>query len=655
MELLKLFEKLSASAGAKQDDSIQATTSEDVEEANQDGMIQISPENLKDVLQAMAHLLAMAMFTQNGTSLNSSWGTAVLFDVLNDRVAGMDSSLNKAFPSLRTHIGEIQKMAFEIVDNAEAKADAILAQKRNEMNLQLEAIQACSLSVLGEEDLSSYGEEHDSGSGYDSEGDDLVPSKLFCEDVGEEVRSINDGQQASQMRSVARAGAVSSLDSPSTCERYAEAEELDNPDQGSAALSAIPSPNATVPPPLSEATVLAEDRDEVKDDELSQERLSSFLARIQDGEGIIAVETNLNQVARAAVERIFDPWQPQYKCLTVLANDVITVLTCNDKASKNLFLEHSGKADMAASNVIGLGTGVAWGDIAFEAARKASDKEIADLPDGITSFLEGAREAVSLLDNPRAKKLGTFVKLWDVEKFQLGNLVSLAIMQMALYKLTLEAVTSDKGSTLELRNNVEALWTKVLPGVDFDAAERLSVILTVLVRPGLNSTDETIFVLSCDVLLGTIKILTFKAGTETEHLEIQNAYNDSQSYTAAGKIVKSKKDYGSQPRERNRMVTLYFVHYVHDLLVRRKLSQVTTGKSLLSKLLITGPDRIRNAFDQSMFNMSKDVTKAQLTKIRDLLKAEKQERSNESKMLLIDSEEQINSLQNILQIAANDP
>ena len=99
------------------------------------------------------------------------------------------------------------------------------------------------------------------------------------------------------------------------------------------------------------------------------------------------------------------------------------------------------------------------------------------------------------------------------------------------------------------------------------------------------------------------------------------------------------------------MVTLYFVHYVHDLLVRRKLSQVTTGKSLLCKLLVTGPDRIRNAFSQSMFDMSTDVTTRQLTNIRDLLKADKHTKSNDSKVLLIDSMEQITSMQSIMEIA----
>ena len=476
------------------------------------------------------------------------------------------------------------------------------------------------------------------------------PSTLFRGDVGEEVRS-----QASRLLSVART--VSSPDSPSTCKRYAEAKELDNPerggdiahDQGSAALSTIPSPNATVPPPLS-SSVSAEDRDEVKDVELSQKRLSSFLARIQDGEGIIAVETNLNQVARAAVERIFDPRRPQYKLLPQVASALIKILFCNDKVNKFLSLEHSGKANAAAWDVIGLGVGVAWGDIASEVARKTSaKKESAESSEDITSFLEGARGAVSLLDNPM--KLENAAKLEVPDKFQLGNLVSLAVMQLALDELTLEQVTSNSKSGEKLRNDIEALWKEVLPGIDFNAGERLSVILTVVLRPGLNSTDETIFVLSCGALHATFKVMTFAAGSKTVHMKIQKAYNHSQSRTADGKIRKSNVDYFGQSKPRNRMVTLYFVHYAHDLLVRRKLSQETTGKSLLRKLLITGPDRIRNAFTTSMFDMSTDVTTTQLNNIRDLLKADKHSKSNKSKVLLIDSMEQITSMQSIVDIA----
>ena len=487
------------------------------------------------------------------------------------------------------------------------------------------------------------------------------PSALFGGDVGEEVRS-----QASRLPSVARA--VSSPDSPSTCERYAEAKELDNPerggdvdvadDQGNAASSTIPSPNATVPPPLS-SSVSAEDRDEVKDDEPSQESLlkdeekllSSLPAKIkEDGKGIIAVKTNLNQVVRVAVERIFDPRRPQYKLLPQVVSALIKILTCNDKVNNCLSLEHSGKANIAAGDVIGLGDGVAWGDIASEVARKTSAKKgSAELSEDITSFLEGARGAVSLLDNPM--KLEDAAKLGEPDKFQLGNLVTLAIMQLALDELTLEQVTSNSKSGEKLRNEIEALWKEVLPGIDFNAGERLSVILTVVLRPGLNSTDETIFFLSCGALYGTFKVMTFAAGSKTVHMKIQKAYNHSQSRTAGGKIRKSTVDYFGKSKPRNRMVTLYFIHYVHDLLVRMKLSQETTGKSLLRKLLITGPDRIRNAFTNTMFDMSTDVTTTQLTNIRDLLEADKHTKSKDSKILLIDSMEQITSMQSIMEIA----
>jgi hypothetical protein len=500
------------------------------------------------------------------------------------------------------------------------------------------------------------------------------PSALFRGDVGEEVRS-----QASRLPSLARA--VSSPDSPSTCERYAEAKELDNPerggdvdvadDQGNAASSTIPSPNATVPPPLS-SSVSAEDRDEVKDDEPSQESLlkdeekllSSLLARIQNGEGIIAVETHLNQVVGAAVERIFDPQQPQYNLLARLVSALITVLTCNDNANENLYLEHSGKADSADWNVIGLGVGVAWGDIASKVERKTSDKEgSVDLPENVASFLEDAREAVSLLDNPKKKKLETFVKFGNPEKFQLGNLVSLAMMQVVLDELTPRKVTSTSKKSQEWRADLEELWGKILPRTKFNEDESLSIILMIVLRPGLNSTDEEIFILSCVVMHGTIKMLTLRncVAPSVRPVFIE-AYKKSQSMTADGKIGKSSADYCGGDNElqsstRTRMVVLYFSKYAHDILVRRKLSdQETTGKNLLRNMLITGQESIRKAFSPSFSDIAKeetkkDMTDTQLEEIRKILGGKRQKKRDESRMLLIDCMEQITSMQNILEIA----
>ena len=140
------------------------------------------------------------------------------------------------------------------------------------------------------------------------------------------------------------------------------------------------------------------------------------------------------------------------------------------------------------------------------------------------------------------------------------------------------------------------------------------------------------------------------------------AYKNSQSMTADGKIGKSKVDYCGGDNElqsgaRTRMVIFYFANYAHDILVRLKLSdQETTGKNLLRNMLITGQESIRKAFSPSFSDITKEETKkdmaqTRLNEIRNILEAKKQEKRNESRMLLIDSVEQITSMQNILEIA----
>ena len=155
-------------------------------------------------------------------------------------------------------------------------------------------------------------------------------------------------------------------------------------------------------------------------------------------------------------------------------------------------------------------------------------------------------------------------------------------------------------------------------------------------------------------MLDTVKMLTLTAVTKAVREEVQGAYRNSQSRTAdGGRNEESGVDYCGgnselHSRARNRMVTIYCLEFVHDVLVRKKLSQETTRKSLFRKLLLTGQETIRLAFNHSVFNMKQDLQDKQLTKIRSLLE---KERAVGSRMLLIDSEEQITSMQNILAIA----
>lgn len=425
-------------------------------------------------------------------------------------------------------------------------------------------------------------------------------------------------------------------------------------DQGDA-VNSIPQ---HLPPRAAGDTAVVEDRMNallLKEDS----HLASLHTKLRENGDIIATEMQLNEVVLAALERIFDPQQPKYNLLPDLANSFIKALTCNDNVNKALSLEHKAISLERSKDVIGLSEGMTWGAIAFKVAEMTSENDgsgKADLPEHITSLLEDARTAVSKFDNTNTMKLENFAKFGMNDKIRLGILVSLAMMQVVLSELTIRQLSSDSRASLEWRKSVEELWKLVCPELEFNADVRLSEYFVAVVRPGLNSVVEEIFELSSDVTHATVKVLTLTKGTKAVREKVRGAYKKSQSRTADGRIDESSVDYCAGDGElhskaRNRMVTIYFLLFVLDVLMRKKLGQEMTRKSLLHKLLITGQDQIRLAFNQSVFNMKQDLRENQLANIRKLLEQKKRRKAIESRMLLIDSEEQITSMQNILAIA----
>ena len=225
------------SVGARQDKPTKREDAEEanqdgtnVEEANQDGTIQVSPDNRQAFKQSVSNIIVLHHLTKHGPQLAaaSSLGVDLLCEEMNGYVAGIDSSLYKAFPSLfheEELLDECQKLAMEMMAKSLAKADANRAQevesKANKENYSLSdedseaTIQSLSPSSLSEE-LNSYDE---------SEGDS-ASHRVFRKDIYDDtVGSISvDREHAVQ-------SSLSPLASPppgsiacSDCEQEAEAE-----------------------------------------------------------------------------------------------------------------------------------------------------------------------------------------------------------------------------------------------------------------------------------------------------------------------------------------------------------------------------------------------------------------------------------------------
>ncbi len=616
VSLSKILESIST--GTKQGETNQLLTSDEEEVSL----------NIKEVLSC---LISLASLTDSGPKLASVYGVESLLGEINGLVGGIEILLNKEFPSLRKHSLECKKKA-----NANDKCQNIL-MKMNEVSVMMH---------------SPHGEDLSSGYGLGEES-----SNELEEGSGDEEEEFDTSNGEEQLHTLS-SPSYSAVD----CEK--ECDEVDDQEGGAASRevdasqSATPSPNVNsiVPQPLPGDTAVdvVGDEDLMNDLLLNEESLlASLHTTLQEGGHIVAAETQLNQVLQVALERIFDPQHPQYNRLPDLTNSFIRIFFCNDRANKALSLEHKALSVERSEDVIGLSEGMTWGAIAFKVAETTSDNDgRADLPEHITSLLEDARAAVSKFDN--TMKLENFAKFGMNDKIRLGILVSLAMMQVVLSELTIRQLSSDSRAMLEWRNNVEELWKLVCPELEFNADVRLSDFFVAVVRPGLNSADEEIFELSSDVTHDTVKVLTLTKGTKA--VSFRGAYKKSQSRTADGGRNESSVDYCAGDGElhskaRNRMVTIYILLFVLDVLMRKKLGQETTRKSLLHKLLITGQDQIRLAFNQSVFNMKQDLGENQLAKIRNLLEQKKRRKAIESRMLLIDSEEQITSMQNILAIA----
>lgn len=562
-----------------------------------------------EIKEVLSSLISLAILTNSGPKLASVHGVESLLGGLNGLVGDIEALLIKEFPSLGKHNLECNKKANDKCQNILMKMDEASVTRQ-----------------------SPYGEDLSSGYGLGEES-----SNELEEGSGDEEEEFDTSSGEEQLHTLS-SPSYSAADCEKECDEVDDilggAASREVNDQGDA-VNSIPQ---HLPPRAAGDTAVVEVGDEDRMNALllkEDSHLASLHTKLRENGDIIATETQLNEVVLAALERIFGPQQPKYNLLPDLANSFIKAFMCNDNVNKALSLEHKAISLERSDDVIGLSEGMTWGAIAFKVAEMTSENDgsgRADLPEHITSLLEDARTAVSKFDNTNTMKLENFVKFGMNDKIRLGILVSLAMMQVVLSELTIRQLSSDSRASLEWRKSVEELWKLVCPELEFNADVRLSEYFVAVVRPGLNSAVEEIFELSSDVTHDTVKVLTLTKGTKAVREKVRGAYKKSQSRTADGRIDESSVDYCAGDGElhskaRNRMVTIYFLLFVLDVLMRKKLGQEMTRKSLLHKLLITGQDQIRLAFNQSVFNMKQDLRENQLANIRKLLEQKKRRKA----------------------------
>ena len=587
----------------------------------------------------------------------------VLTEHLTEHVSMLGQSMKKLLPP-PDNIGELRVRM--------AKMEKELSEKLRQAKLE----EASRIAL--EEDQDCHASDQVSETSYPSLSPRSNESERSCYDSEEECRVYFDGdneeilstsvEQQAVRSSLASSMASLPSDAPaySNRERCVEAEELDNvshsgregdiiaDEQRGAALSAaVASSNFNpVPPPLSEATVLAEDgdMDAVEEFLLKEEALlSKLLAKVREDEGMIAVKTSLLRLVEIALRCIFDPHQPQYNLLPELANAVIKALFCNDKMNKILVSYHSGKAEITQGDVLGLENGVTWGEIASEVERKISDEENrGKLPDAMESLLEDAKDALYQLD--KKATLENFLSVDMATKLLLGNVVGLAMIHTVVLELTLKMVCSNTEVSKKWIRDVKELWKLVRSGNDFNEDERLSDLLMNVIRPGLNSTVQETFELSLSVKKGLLKILTTETGSKAVKDEVEGAYKTGCSTTTEGSINRSNAGYSVAKRMRNRLVYMYFYHFAHDVMVQKRLNGETTETHFTRRLLFSGSEAIRTKFPRYMFDMTESVPKTKMEEIRNFLNA-KQKQNNITRTLLIDNEDQVQKMQAILAIA----
>ncbi len=91
--------------------------------------------------------------------------------------------------------------------------------------------------------------------------------------------------------------------------------------------------------------------------------------------------------------------------------------------------------------------------------------------------------------------------------------------------------------------------------------------------------------------------------------------------------------------------------FAHDVL-EPKLKGATTGRCLVRKLLSSGQETIRKTFNYSFFDTSIDETKGKLSMINKLITTNDHDGT---RSLLVDSVEQVEAIQTIMEIALGNP
>lgn len=411
---------------------------------------------------------------------------------------------------------------------------------------------------------------------------------------------------------------------------------------------------------------LTGDRDEAQDIIADEDRtqllllkeqslISSLLTKLESA-SIIAVQTNLLRIVEHAVERAFDPRNPRYHLLPQLANMFIRALICNERHNKALTVHHSERATFTEEDIMGLGKKVTWGDIASGVTEKALDKEDrTDVTEEVVAMLAEARTAVSLCD--LFTSLESFVSAGLITKRVLGSLVSLAIVYTATSRLTFEMICSQSKWSMSWREEVEKLCKAIRPGTAFSLDENLSDFMMEVLRPGLSSEDKERVDLSCRVMIGILKILNLtQVVTKDVRLVILAEYKAAQSMTVEGRIDQSQVDYcagaeNTHTQVRSRMVLHFMICFAHDVL-EPKLKGATTGRCLVRKLLSSGQETIRKTFNYSFFDTSIDETKGKLSMINKLITTNDHDGT---RSLLVDSVEQVEAIQTIMEIALGNP
>lgn len=391
-------------------------------------------------------------------------------------------------------------------------------------------------------------------------------------------------------------------------------------------------------------------------------KISSLMKKVEAREetnpSVIAVETQFLQVIEWAVVEIFDPLNPQYDLLSRVVNDLLKVLSCNDKYINAVALYRSRDARIAEADTLGLDNRVTWGEILSRVRVISNEAGGAELPESIVSMVDDARAAVRACNDEMT--LDKFVRLGMQTKLTLGNLIGLAIIHTVTSQRTIEQVCSETPMSLEWRANVEELHNIICPDTPFSADVKLSDFMTTVLRPGLSSRDREIFDLSCRVMVGIMKILNMTNFVSNEvRAEMQAEYQNALAMTMEGRrndSIQSEADYCSgttsqQTQARNAIVTDYMINFAHDAL-EPKLEGATTGERLIRKLLCTCQAKIRQTFKYSFFEkMTTAEPYEKMNDIRAIVTAN--QNYNGSRSLLIDSKEQVTAMQNIFNIALN--